>query len=131
MEVNDFNDPDASKLTVEDKKRIKTIVRKLIQLRPLIRMPVDPKIYPLLEVMIDMLETQIELEMHFTYDDDIIEDSDISDEDIEQAVKEVREERAKDKEEKSKPKPKTKPKTKNTPSDIPNTEDLKEWFDLE
>lgn len=121
-EIVDYDDPNASHLTEEDKEKIKKLIKHFSRALPHLRMPIDPKIYPLVEVVIEMLHHQLEMELHFTYDDGIMEDSETSEEDVKRAVKEVKKERAARK--------KKVPKA-SLINNIPTSEELEELYNLE
>lgn len=138
MEVFENDEPQGSRLTEEHKKRLRGIRKKLEALLPLFRMPVDPKIYPLIEVAIEMLHHQEEMELHFTYDEDLFDNAHMDDEQIDRAVKEVKESKKEKKPPAKKPSSKkksTKPKKAPTEAALttesPSVEELEGWFEMD
>jgi outer membrane biosynthesis protein TonB len=141
-DVFEYGDPEGSKLTDADKLKIKRLIAELQGILPKLRSPVDPKVYPLIETSAEMLIHQLEMELHFTYDDGIFEDIDTSDvtpEEVEEAVKQVKKERA-EKEKKKPPAkkkaPEKKTKAKKAPpekivNEVPTADDLASWFEQE
>jgi len=115
-----FEEPEAEELTEEQKKEIRKVIKRLQAILPMLRAPMDPNVYPLIDVSINMLEIQSDLGIHHVYDDGIMEDAEATDEDVKKAVKIVKDE--------------TKPNKKQPlipSSGIPSPEDLEDWFGKE
>jgi hypothetical protein len=120
VEVFDHDDPNASKLTDEDRAHLRKMLKKVQALLPEIKQPMDPKIYPLVEVVESMIQTQLDLELHFTYADC---ETEATDEEVKEAVQQVKKE-LKDK--KKSKKKETKPAKTTSPE-----QDFTDWFDSE
>lgn len=119
--MNTFDEPEAEGLSEEQKKEIRKVIKRLQAILPMLRQPMDPNVYPLIDVSINMLETQIDMEIHHTYEDDVHEDCEATDEDVKKAAKQVKKE--------LEPKVKQSPPSKNSSS--PSKEELEGWFNLE
>jgi len=117
-----FEEPEAEGLTEEHKKEIRKVIKRLQAILPMLKAPIDPNVYPLIDTSINILEIQCDLDIHHVYDDDIVEDASSSDEDVKEATKVV-------KKELDKPKKKAAPIIPS--SGIPSPEDLEDWFGQE
>lgn len=137
MNVYENDDPQGSKLTEKHKVKLRSIRKRLEALLPELRTPVDPKIYPLIEVAMEMLFHQEQMGLHFDYNDDLFEDAHMSNEEADEAVKQVKKEIAAKKKKLPAKKPSSKKKStkpeKAPPivNETPSKEELAGWFDLE
>jgi dihydrodipicolinate reductase len=120
MDVFDRDDPRGSHLTEEDLAKIKQIAYHLAKIVQLVEEPIDPKVIPLLEVAIDILETQYHTRMHFKWKMDA---PGATEENVKKAIKEAKQEK------KKKPqKPKGPVKDEDDSKDIPSASDLDDWL---
>ena len=116
--MNTFEEPEAEELTEGHKKEIRKVIKRLQSILPMLRAPMDPNVYTLIDTSINMLEIQCDLDIHHVYGDDIVEDASSTDKDVKNATKQVKKELSK----------------KELPpanAASPSKEELEGWFNLE
>lgn len=116
MEVYEHDDSEASKLTEADKKKIRRLIKQFNGMLPDLNMPIEPNVYTLVEVCVNILEQQLHSEMHFTYETP--DGRQVEPKIVDKVVKEVK------KEQKRKKEP---PLISSTPT----ADELAEWFEQE
>jgi hypothetical protein len=120
----------------DDKKRITHVVKRLMDILPLIQQPMDPNVYTLVDTCINILETQKDTEVCHTWAAEDILDDEESNPIVEEAIKKLKAEQAAEKKKQAKkPKKDTKKTPKSPPSvpvdSIPSVDDLNSMFDLD